>query len=160
FQHALDQPSLITQADRLLYAQALVRANRPKDAIAQLDEVAGPLAAQAGYQRARVLLASGSADAVRAALRDVVSRYPGDTVAASSALCLLADLSTDDGNDLQAAAFYRQLYSTYPSSARASSARFDAAIIAFAAGDARLASSAFDSLDALQPKADDAVAAR
>jgi hypothetical protein len=77
--------------------------------------VGGPLAGQAGYQRARILLTTGTADATRAALRDVVSKFPSDTSSASSALYLLADLSADDGNDEPPP--YCQLYHTYPTSA-------------------------------------------
>ncbi len=160
FQRALARPALVTPADRLLYAQTLARASRTRDALSQLDAVTGPIAAQAEYQRARILLTSGSGDAARIALRDVLARYPGDTASASSALYLLADLSTDDGNDVQARAFYQQLYTAYPSSTHAGSARFNAAMIAFVSGNAGAAGAEFDSLVALLPRADDALAAR
>jgi soluble lytic murein transglycosylase len=152
--------ALLTPNDRLAYAQALSRAGRSRDAIAQLASIQGPLAAQASYQRARVLLTSGTADATKAALRDVVAKFPTDSDAASAALYLLADLATDAADDEQAQTLYRQLYRDYPTSARAPLARFHAGVIAFVAGDHKTAAQSFDSLLTLAPRADDAIAAR
>jgi soluble lytic murein transglycosylase len=152
--------ALLTPRDRITYAQSLNRAGRSRDAIAQLERVEGALAGQAAYQRARVLMTSSTGDATRTALKDVVTRFSADTDAASSALYLLADLSTDIGADAQAKAFYQQLYRDYPTSGRAAAARFHAAVITFAAGDAKSAALAFDSLVAISPRADDALAAR
>jgi soluble lytic murein transglycosylase len=162
FERASTQPALITAADQLQYAQLLARAGRTRDAMAHFDAVKGPsaLEAQAGYQRARMLLASSSADATRAALRDVVARFPGDTAAASAALFLLADLSTDTGEDAQARTLYRQLYQNYPGSPRAADARFNAAMIALVDGDDKTAAVEMDSLFALLPRSDEANAAR
>ena len=162
FERASAQPASITAADQLQYAQLLARAGRTRDAVAHFDAVKGPpaLASQAGYQRARMLLTSSSADATRAALRDVVTRFPGDTAAASAALFLLADLSTDTGDDADARTLYRQLYQSYPGSPRAADARFNAAMIALVGGDDRTAAVEMDSLFALMPRSDEASAAR
>jgi soluble lytic murein transglycosylase len=160
FERALSQPGLITPADRIQYAQVLSRVNRSRDALAQLALVQGPLAGQAAYQRARVFLTSGTADQTRAALRDVVARFPGDTGAAASALYLLADLSTDAGDDDQARSLYQQLYRSYPSSSRAADARFRAGVIDYVKGDPRAAAAAWDSVVARYPRADDASASR
>ncbi|HEX4682284.1 MAG TPA: lytic transglycosylase domain-containing protein [Gemmatimonadaceae bacterium] len=160
FERALAQPSLVTPNDRLLYAQVLGRVNRSRDALSQLALVEGPLAGQAAYQRARLLLTSGTGDATRAALRDVVARFPADTNAASAALFLLADLATDAANDAQARAFYQQLYTSYPTSVRAPAGRFGAAMLTLIGGNARGAAAEFDSVWTLAPRADDAVAAR
>ncbi|MEP6491024.1 MAG: transglycosylase SLT domain-containing protein [bacterium] len=160
FQRALVEPSLMTPNDRLLYAQVLSRVSRTRDALAQLDAVQGPLAGQAGYQRARILLTGGTADATRAALRDVTAKFPSDTSAASSALYLLADLSVDEGNDEQAATLYRQLYHSYPTGARAANARFNSAIIDLSAGKQRIAAQELDSLVAAFPRSDESTAAR
>ena len=150
----------LTPNDRLGYAQSYVRLGRWRDALAQLAMVQGPLAGQAAYQKARVLLTSSNNDATRAALRDVVNRYPRDVDAASSALYLLADLETDDGDDVQAQSLFNQVYSSYPTSVRSGSARFQSAVISYASGDARTAALKFDSLLAIMPRADDALAAR
>ena len=151
---------LLAAGDRFSFAQALSRVGRGRDAMAQFDSVEGPLAGQAAYQRARVLLTSGTADATRTALRAVTANFPRDTAAAGAALFLLADLLTDDGGDAQARAIYQQLYRDYPTSPRAPEARFNAAIIALAGGDAATAARELDSLVLKSPRADDAMAAR
>ena len=160
FAHALAAPSSVTASDRIDYAQVLARAGRTKDAYAQLDAVTGPLAAQAAYQRARILLTGGTAEATRTALRDVATRFPDDTTVASSALYLLADLTTDDGDDPAARALFRQVYAKYPRSARAVDARFRAAIIAFVANDTKSAARELDSLSTLYPRSDEATASQ
>jgi soluble lytic murein transglycosylase len=149
----------LTPADRLSFAQSLSRVGRSRDAVAQLDSVSGPAAGQAAYQRARLTLTSAG-DATRTALRGIVAKFPTDTVAAGSALFLLADLLTDDGNDAQARSLYQQLYHDYPSSSRAAEARFNAAMISVASGDAATAARELDSLVLAYPRADDAMAAR
>ncbi len=160
FGRALSQPTLVTPNDRLLYAQALTRVSRSRDALAQLAMVTGPLAGEAAYRRARILLTSGTGDATRAALRDVVTRFPSDTTAASASLYLLGDLSTDAGNDDQARALFQQLYHSYPTSPRADNARFQAAILSFVHGNGNTAALEFDSLVAIAPTSEEAPAAR
>ncbi|HEX4352910.1 MAG TPA: lytic transglycosylase domain-containing protein [Polyangiales bacterium] len=90
----------------------------------------------------------------------MVARFPNDTLSASAALFLLADLTTDDGNDDAARKLYRQLYSAYPTSARAANARFNAAMLTLVANDAAPAAREFDSLATLMPRSDEASAAR
>ena len=160
FAEALREPQLVTDNDRILYAEALSRLGRNRDALSQLSRVHGPLAAQAAYQRARILLGQGSASATRAALRDVAMRYPREVGVASTALYLLADLATDAGDDRQARATFQRLYRAYPTSPRAPAARFHAAIIAIASGNPRTAARELDSLYARAPRSDYATAAR
>jgi soluble lytic murein transglycosylase len=100
----------------------------------------------AAYQRARLLARTGSAAESRAALQEVVDAFGGDTSAATSALALLADLAVDDGRDGDARALLLRLARQYPRSERAPRARFDAAIIALAAGDAAAARRELDAL--------------
>jgi soluble lytic murein transglycosylase len=159
FVRALSVPALIVPNDHLLYAQALTRVGRTRDALAQLQAVQGPLAGQAAYQRGRVLLTSGTRDETIAALRATVTGFPTDTASASAALFLLADLATDAGTDDVARVLYQQLYRAYPTSARAASARFNAAIIALAGGNAASAAQEFDSLNTLMPRSDESLAA-
>lgn len=159
FSRTLAGASASSPSDRFEYAQALARVGKSRDAMAQFALVQGPLAGRAMYQRARILLTSGSADRARPALRDVVTRFAPDTMAASMSLFLLADLSTDDGDDATARATYQQLYSRYPSSARAPNARFNAAIIALAGGKPTNAAYEFDSVQTLMPRSDEALAA-
>ena len=160
FSRALLEPTLFTPSDRLLYAQVLARAGRTRDAANQLAAVQGPLGAQAAYQRARMFMTSGTADATRDALREIVSKFPRDTAPASAALYLLADLLSDAGDDSQSGQVYRQLYQTYPSSAHVASARFRAAMLDLLGGKADAAAQAFDSLVTLLPRSDEATAAR
>ncbi|HEY4304758.1 MAG TPA: transglycosylase SLT domain-containing protein [Gemmatimonadaceae bacterium] len=159
FERALTQPNLVSASDRIAYAQALTKVNRSSDALAQFALVTGPLAGSAAYQRARVYLTS-SGDQLRSSLRDVISRFPNDTTAASSALYLLADLSTDDGNDDQARTLYQQLYRTYPTSSRAASARLNASVISLAAGQNAAAAAGFDSVITRYPRSEEISAAR
>lgn len=151
-----------TAKDRLDYGELLVRAGRYRDAAAILDQVQSPtnLAAEAAYQRGRALLLGGNAAGARSALRTVVAKYRGDTTGASSALYLLADLATDDGNDDQARNFFRALYGAYPTSPRADDARFRAALITYIQGKSRDAATAFDSVIALYPRSSEATASR
>ncbi len=79
---------------------------------------------------------------------------------ATAALYLLADLYTDDGDDVHAGAAYRELYARYPRSGRSDEARFHAAIIDIANGRVRPAALAFDSLVALHPSSSEGLAAR
>jgi soluble lytic murein transglycosylase len=160
FKRALAGPSQLTSNDRLLYASVLSRSGRAREAIAQLDAVEGPLAGQAAYQKARVTMMSGTADATKAALRGVVSKFSNDTSAASAALYLLADLTTDSGDDDGAQASFRRLYRSYPTSPWAPNARFRAAMIEFVGGKARTAAQMFDSLITSSPRSDETTAAR
>jgi soluble lytic murein transglycosylase len=160
FERAMVLPSSLTPNDQLQYALVLARAGRTRDALARFDAVKGRLAGQAAYQRARVLLASSTADATQAALRSIVRDFPADTSASSAALFLLADLSTDAGKDDDARALYQQLYRSYPAAPRAADARFNAAMITLVSGSARSAAGQFDSLVAVMPRSDEADAAR
>jgi soluble lytic murein transglycosylase len=160
FARAAQQGLALTARDQLSYGLALSRAGRTSDALARLARVPAPLAGDAAYQRARIYLTSGTGDQTRAALRDVVARFANDTSAASSALYLLADLSTDTGDDDQARNLFQQLYRTYPSSGRVATARFRSAMIALVHDDAAAAAAELDSLSARYAGSDEAIAAR
>ena len=150
----------LTPDDRYRYGQALARVNRSRDAIKQLSLVEGPLAGQAMYQRARVTLSSSGAAAARSELRDVWSRFPADTAAASAAMSLYADLATDDGDDADARATYLELSREYPTSARSAESRLQAALIALIGGPNAQAARELDSLVARYPRSELAGAAR
>ena len=151
-----------TSKDRLDYGGLLIRAGRYRDAVTVLGQVQAPanIAADAAYQRGRALLLSGNGAAARSALRAVASKYRGDTTGAASALYLLADLATDDGNDQEARNYFRSLYRAYPRSPRADDARFRAALITYIKGNSRAAATAFDSVVALYPRSSEATASR
>jgi soluble lytic murein transglycosylase len=161
FQRSLaTDPASLTANDRLLYANVLSRSGRTRDAVAQLNAVEGPLAGGAAYQKARLTMTTGTGDATKAALRGVISKFSNDTSAAASALYLLADLTTDSGDDDGARSSYQRLYRSYPTSNLAPNARFRAAMIAFVGGETKTAALMFDSLTTVSPRAEDATAAR
>jgi soluble lytic murein transglycosylase len=118
----------------------------------------GALAAAAAYHRARVMLQSRR-NGVGAALREVVARFPGEESASAAALLLLADLQIDGGDLAGAARNLANLTRRYPGADQAPLARFRAGMIAFGS-DARRSAAAFDSLAALHPRHDEALAAR
>jgi len=154
-----DQAGLLNDADRMRYADVLARTGKSRDALAQYNRVSGPLAGQAAYERARIVLNSDGASA-RAALRAVTDRFAADTTAASASMFLLADLTTDDGRDDDALLLFQRLYEHYPTSSRADDARFAAGIIQFVAGAPRAAAVTLDSLVTRYPRSREVMASR
>ncbi len=138
-------PPSLTMQDRFSYATALARTGDPRRAVAVYATVTDPepLASAARYQGARALLAAGDAAGARAALRAAAAS--SDTSAAAS-LALLADLTSDDGDDSTSRTLLLELARRFPSSRFAAQARFDAAIIAFIQGDNAAAAREFQSL--------------
>jgi peptidoglycan lytic transglycosylase len=151
----------LSPRDHFNYGQALARLDRDLEAARELAKVpkGSPYAADAEYQRARALLAVGRGAAARDVLRRVIRAHPRDTIAASSALLLLADLATDEGRDGAARASFLELARRYPSSPHAPAARFRAAIAAFAIGQAREAARELDTLRARYPRSAERLAA-
>ena len=149
-----------TGKDRFDAGNMLARLNRDREAIQSFDRVAAPsgLAAAARYQRARAQLALGQRDAARATLREITTRFPADTTAAS-ALFLLADLATDDNRDAASRSAFLSLAKRFPRTRHAPAALFKAGLIAFIAGDHRGAANELDSVVSQYPGADDALAA-
>ena len=154
-----DQASLLSDADRMRYADVLGRTGKARDAMAQYERVKGPLAGQAAYESARILL-NNDGSAARTALGNVVDRYASDAGAASSAMYLLADLMTDDGRDDDALRLFQRLATRYPSTSRADDAQFHAGIIQFVDGADRAAALTFDSLVTRFPRSREVMASR
>ena len=159
---AAERAGLLRGDDRIVYASVLARSSRNREAMAQLDSVREPatLLGRAAYQRARLVMTSQGGAAAIPALRSVADKFGGDTENASAALYLMADLSSDAGNDDAAAAAYRELYTKYPKASRADDARFRAAILDLARGNAKRAAPAFDSIATLFPSSNERTAAR
>src|SRR5687768_5898917 len=124
----------------------------------QVADGEGELAAVAAYHRARVMLQSRR-NGVGAALREVVARFPDVESAGAAALLLLADLQIDGADLAGAASSLGELTRRYPKADQAPLARFRAGLIAFGR-DARRAAATFDSLAALHPDHEEALAAR
>jgi soluble lytic murein transglycosylase len=161
FQRALASGALESR-DRLTYADALSRAGRSPEAIRLYDQIVASdssLAPIASYQRARALLQSGNGSGARNSLRALVARYGAVAEAAAPAMLLLADLQVDDGDLTSAARNLAELSRKYPQAPQAPLARFRAALLAWNA-DAGRAAVAFDSVAALYPNEDEALAAR
>ncbi|MEO5589087.1 MAG: tetratricopeptide repeat protein, partial [Gemmatimonadaceae bacterium] len=129
-----------TGQDKFNNGLMLARLNRDDEAITAFEGVSAPstLAAAARYQRARALLARGRRDVARSALRDITTRYPTDTSAAA-ALYLLADLATDDNRDAEARSAFLSLAQRFPRARHAPASLFKAALVAFIAGDFKVA---------------------
>lgn len=159
---AAGRAGLLRGDDRLQYAMVLSRASRNREALAQLDSIREPAAilGRAAYQRARIVMSSQGGAAAVPALRGVADRFGADAENASAALYLLADLSTDAGNDEAAAMAYRELYTKYPAASRADDARFRAAVLDLARGRSKAAAIAFDSIVTLFPNSNERMAAR
>ena len=152
----------LTARDQFTFASALARGGRTADAIRIYGQVAAAdaaLAPSAEYQRARVLLQSGSGPAARAALRAVADRYASNGAASAPALLLLADLQVDDGDLSGAAQTLALIAQRYPDAEPAPLARFRAGLLAWN-GDAMRAAAQWDSLAARYPNDVEAPAAR
>ena len=150
--------------DAMAHGAALSRLRRDREAVKEFARVRPPsrLAGAAAYQRARSLLRAGDGMAARAALRDVVRRFPNDPAGAGAALFLLGDLATDEdgGGDAEARKRFAEMGRRFPTSSLAGAARLRAAIIAFAAGSVRVAAAELDALAAAAPDGPEALAAR
>ena len=149
-----------TGKDRFDAGIMLARLNRDREAIQSFNRVAAPadLVPAARYQSARALLALGQRDGARTALREITTRFPRDTIAAS-ALLLLADLATDDNRDAASRSAYLSLAKRFPRTRHAPAALFKAGLIAYIAGEFRGAANELDSVVSQYPAADDALAA-
>jgi soluble lytic murein transglycosylase len=149
-----------TAQDHFNRGAMLARLDRDNEAATEYAKVTQPssLAAAAQYQRARAFIAMGQADQGRAVLRNITTAYANDT-AAASALMLLADLATDQGRDADARSTFLTAANRFPRSRHAPASLFKAGIIAYVARDYRAASAELDSVVALYPNADDALAA-
>jgi soluble lytic murein transglycosylase len=121
----------LTDRDRLAYAASLARLGRREPAIAELERVRSPeLAAEAAFQRARLLLRSGQRARAIPALTKIPASFPRDSQPASGALFLRADLLVDRGHDDSARILFLAAASQYPTTPFGRRGGFQAAIIA------------------------------
>jgi soluble lytic murein transglycosylase len=89
-----------------------------------------------------------------------VRDFPDDTAAAAGAMAQLIELTASGRRDAGVRELSLALARRYPTSDHAARARFQAAILAMAAGKARAAAEELDTLLAQQPHSAEAVAAR
>ena len=152
--------SALAPADRLVYAGALLRSGRAREAAAQYAAVSDPaLAPIAAYQRARALLQAGDGAGARAALRATATSHASVRAAAAPALLLLADLQVDNGDRAGAARTLVELAQRHPQAPQAPLAQFRAGLLAFSL-DPTTAGATFDTLVRRYPTDDEAIAAR
>ncbi|MEP7001560.1 MAG: lytic transglycosylase domain-containing protein, partial [bacterium] len=153
--------SPLSPADRMTYAAALARAGKSADAMRTYATISddAALGALAGYQRARLLAQSGDGAAGRAALKTIIEKHSTVRGAAAPALLLLADLQVDDGDLAGASRSLRELVTHFPSASQAPLARFRSGLIDWSTSPSS-AAVAFDSLAALHPSDEEAIAAR
>ncbi len=156
-----DRAGQLAPADRLVHAGALARSGRTGDALRQYASLstAAVVAPLAGYQRARLLVQSGSGAAGRSALRDVIAAHPTVRSAAAPALLLLADLQVDDADHAGASRSLAELLRRHPDASQAPLARFRAGLLLWASAPAGAAAQ-FDSLVARYPGDEEVNAAR
>ncbi len=153
-----------TAPERLFQAAVLAESGpsgrREAERVLARIRKSSPFAGAAALERARLIRRRGRSAAARVLFRQIVRLHPTDTVASGSALLMLAEMATDERRDAAARDAYLTLARRFPSSEHASRARFDAAILAFAAGRRRIAAAELDSVAELYPGGTDAAAAR
>jgi soluble lytic murein transglycosylase len=146
--------------DHFWDATLLARLNRDREAAAEFARVSAgsSFAPAAAYQRARAFLAAGLGTQARNAMRQLTTRYPRDTSAAS-ALMLLSDLATDEGRDAAARQTLLSVPQRFPRSRHASAALFRASVLAYVNGDLVGATRELDSIIEHYPSSDEVLAA-
>jgi soluble lytic murein transglycosylase len=153
--------SPLSPADRMSYAATLARAGKPSDALRVYTTITedAALAPLAEYQRARLLVLTGDGASGRSALRAMAQQHAAIREVAAPALLLLADLQVDDGDLAGASQSLRELITRYSTAPQAPLARFRSGLLDWESSPA-VAAAAFDSLAALHPSDEEAVAAR
>ncbi len=150
-----------TGEDRFAYATALTRLKRNREAAVQFMKVRTPhsLAALSAYQGARALVRDGQVSRGRKALAQVAREYPREIDPTASAYFLLADLASDDRQDVEARRLYGIVATRYPTSRFAPTARFRAAMIALLSDQPKVAAQEFDLLAERHPGSGEALGA-
>lgn len=139
----------LTARDRLTYAGLLVRTGRFREAQSLFESIRAPaLAGTAAYQQARALARGGQTDQALGALKRVASDFAADAETASIALFLLGDLTTDRGGDDSARSIFARAFAQYPATRAGRRSGFQAALLAWLAGDFGAAAREFDALAA------------
>jgi soluble lytic murein transglycosylase len=153
--------SPLSAADRMNFAGALARAGKSADALRLYATITGDttISPLAEYQRARLLVQTGDGTSGRSALRIVAQQRASIRGAAAPALLLLADLQVDDRDLVGASQSLDQLITRYPTAPQAPLARFRFGLLQLVSSPS-VAAVVFDSLVALYPSDEEAIAAR
>ncbi|HSR15282.1 MAG TPA: tetratricopeptide repeat protein, partial [Gemmatimonadales bacterium] len=135
----------LSDPDRYTYGTVLARLGLHRDAIRQFELIRDPgRRAQARYQRARSLFRVGPESRALAALREVRDSFPGSPVTAATAGWLLADFYVDRSDDARARQAFIEVARRYPATSHGQRAAFQAALLAFVAGEFTAAATEFD----------------
>ncbi len=136
----LDRGGSLTAVQLMALGDALGDLGRWSEAARSYRRIStGSLAGRAAYYEARALLRGGSGSAAITRLQRIPSRFPGDTVAAGTALYLLGDLALDANQPDSTRRILNRLATRYPSSEFAQRAALIAPLVALAGGDAAAA---------------------
>jgi len=137
----------LAEADRYIYGTVLALLGRHREAMVAFASVkTRRLRADADYGRARSLLAVSRSSEALVLLRQIAARYPADTATAALAGYLAAELLVDSRDDPGARREFLAVARRFPRTTHGSRAAFQAALIAFIAGDARSAATEFKTL--------------
>ena len=150
--------NVLTDADVIAWARALLATGKPADAAARIASrnLAAP-SAEAQYLRGHALIRAGQSSAARTVLQRLAASS-ATTKEAADALYLLADLEGDAGGDTSARALLQRACAHVPSGSFSDEACFRAGIISFVLDDARRAATTFDELPKRFPSSSEVVA--
>jgi soluble lytic murein transglycosylase len=152
--------ALLTDADFIAWARALIATGKPAEAATRLASRRFSTAAmpEALYLRGLALVRAGRATASRPVLQRVIKTYP-TTGYAADALYLVADLENDAGRESRARDLYAQSCLSKTSGGFSDNACFRSGILSFALGKASRATGAFDELPKRFPDSPEVLAA-
>lgn len=152
--------TMLTDADVIAWARALIATDRPTEAVARIAgrKFGASAKPEAEYVRALALVRAGKTSAARTTLRRVIASHKNTRVAAD-ARYLLADLESDAGRESRARDLLDQTCIHSPAGTYSDEACFRAGILSFALGDSRRAATAFDQLPKRFPNSSEVVAA-
>lgn len=152
--------ALLTDADVLAMARAMIATGRPTDAATRLGRhrFGASNIREGQYLRALALIRAGRTTAARAALQRIISAHPASRHAAD-ARYLLADLETDAGRDARARDLLAASCTSRQPGGYSDDACFRSGVLSFALGNAARAAGAFDEMIRRFPRSGDLVAA-
>ena len=153
--------SLLTDADVIAWARALLATSRPAEAATRLAARRFGAAAlpEGTYVRGLALVRAGRVTAARPVLQRVISSWRATRYGAD-ALFLLADLEGDAGRDTRARDLFAQSCLSRPEGGFSDNACFRSGILSLTLGNAARAAAAFDDVRTRGPTSSDATAAR
>ena len=153
-------PAMLTDADVIVWARALLAAGKHKEAPARIAarRFGAASAGEAQYVRGLALVRSGRTSAARPVLQRVLSAFPASGEAAD-ALYLLADIESDGRRDSRARDLLQRSCVHKIAGSFSDEACFRAGILSFALGDPRRAAVVLDDMPTRFPNSPELSAA-